>query len=77
MTTVATPLETKLAAVLQLEFTAAQSKNCLPLAMNVTQAAIGAKADLSRLHAAIDALSDEELEAYATYRRANKWWNFH
>jgi hypothetical protein len=76
MTTVATPLETKLAAVLRLEFTAAQSKNCLPLAMNVAQAAIGAKADLSRFYAAINGLTDEELKAYAAHRRVNKWWNF-
>lgn len=76
MTAIAPELAAKYANVLQLEFTATQSKRCLPLAVNAIQAAVGAKADQERLYAAIAGLSDEELRGYADYRRENKWWDF-
>lgn len=76
MTAIAPELAAKYDHVMQLEFRATQAKRCLPLAMNVVTAAIGAKADQERLYTAIAGLSDEELRGYADYRRENKWWDF-
>jgi hypothetical protein len=63
-----------LATVLDLEFVVWQGRNCLPLAMDKKQAAIGLEADQKRLYAALDTLSDDELRAFAAYRKINKWW---
>jgi len=65
---------TQFAKLLDLEHVVMQGTNCLPLAMDRAQAAIGLKADKRRLYTAFDTLTDDDLKAYAVYRKANKWW---
>lgn len=54
--------------IMALEFTAAQSKRCVPVSDNPARALRSAKADQARLFDALDALTLEEQRAYGEYR---------
>lgn len=67
-----TALLAKLERVHELLQIAAQSRRCLPLAVNQRTAKIGYEADQKRADAALDALTLDELKTYGAWRRAQR-----